>query len=136
MDEALLGKLRSEGRVLVSGQAVGTRIGSGKVRVYKDYQEVIERKRTLRNMLKDGRALEEIPAEAHVFDTGDVLVTSLTTPDWEPMMKEASLVVTEKGGRTSHAAIVAREFGIPAIVGFENATKILEPLSVVTGSCA
>ncbi len=136
MDEALTEKLRSDGNVLLSGQAVGTRIGSGKVRVYKDYQEVIERKRALRNMLKDGRALEEIPPQAHVFDTGDVLVTSLTTPDWEPMMKDASLVVTEKGGRTSHAAIVAREFGIPAIVGCDDATGILEPLSVVTGSCA
>ena len=136
MDRALTEKLRSEGKVLLTGQAVGTRIGSGKVRVYRDYQEVIERKRALRNMLKDGRALEEIPPQAHVFDTGDVLVTSLTTPDWEPMMKEASLVVTEKGGRTSHAAIVAREFGIPAIVGCEDATGILEPLSVVTGSCA
>ena len=136
MDEALTEKLRSDGKVLLSGQAVGTRIGSGKVRVYKDYQEVIERKRALRNMLKDGRALEEIPPQAHVFDTGDVLVTSLTTPDWEPMMKDASLVVTEKGGRTSHAAIVAREFGIPAIVGCDDATGILEPLSVVTGSCA
>ena len=136
MGEALLATLRSEGKLLLTGQAVGTRIGAGKVRVYRDYQEVIERKRALRNMLKDGRPLEDIPAEAHVFDTGDVLVTSLTTPDWEPMMKEASLVVTENGGRTSHAAIVAREFGIPAIVGCEDATRVLEPLSLVTGSCA
>ena len=136
MAESLQSKLRNDGDVLLTGQAVGTRIGSGKVRVYKDYQEVIERKRALRNMLKDGRSLEDIPAEAHVFDTGNVLVTSLTTPDWEPMMKEASLVVTEKGGRTSHAAIVAREFGIPAIVGCEDATRVLKPLSMVTGSCA
>ena len=133
---ALISKLRDDGKVLLSGQAVGTRIGSGKVRVYKDYQEVIERKRALRNMLKDGRGIEDIPPSAHVFDEGDVLVTSLTTPDWEPMMKEASLVVTEKGGRTSHAAIVAREFGIPAIVGCEDATHVLEPLAMVTGSCA
>ncbi len=136
MEQACVEELRSQGRVLLTGQAVGTRIGSGKVRVYKDYQEVIERKRALRNLLKDGYRLEEIPVEAHVFDAGDVLVTSLTTPDWEPMMKEASLVVTEKGGRTSHAAIVAREFGIPAIVGCEDATGTLEPLSRVTGSCA
>ena len=136
LEPGLRKKLRQEGRVLVEGQAVGTRIATGKVRVYKDYQEVIERKRALRRLLGEGLTLDEIPPTEHVFDTGDVLVTSLTTPDWEPMMKEASLVVTEKGGRTSHAAIVAREFGIPAIVGCEDATKKLEPLSVVTGSCA
>ncbi|MDX1568337.1 MAG: pyruvate, water dikinase, partial [Longimicrobiales bacterium] len=136
MDPALVGRLRDEGKVLLEGQAVGTRIGSGKVRVYRDYQEVIERKRSLRKLLKEGRTLDDIPAHERVFDTGDVLVTHLTTPDWEPMMKEASLVITEKGGRTSHAAIVAREFGIPSIVGADDATKILQPLQEVTGSCA
>ena len=60
----------------------------------------------------------------------------MTTPDWEPMMKDASLIVTEKGGRTSHAAIIAREFGIPAIVGCEDATQKLRPLQEVTGTCA
>ena len=128
--------LERDGGVLLTGMAVGTRIGSGKARVYEDYEEVIRRKRSLRNMLSEGRDLEEIPAEERVFDEGDVLVTGLTTPDWEPLMKDASLIVTEKGGRTSHAAIVAREFGIPAIVGCEDATSVLEPLAEVTGSCA
>ena len=67
-----------------------------------------------------------MPVDERVFDPGDVLVTEMTTPDWEPMMKEASLIVTERGGRTSHAAIIAREFGIPAIVGCEGATKAVE----------
>lgn len=128
--------LEREDRVLLTGKAVGTRIGSGKTRVYEDYEEVIRRKRVLRNMLSEGRDLEEVPPEERVFDEGDVLVTELTTPDWEPLMKDASLIVTEKGGRTSHAAIVAREFGIPAIVGCEDATKVLDPLTEVTGSCA
>ncbi|MEZ4416223.1 MAG: phosphoenolpyruvate synthase [Gemmatimonadota bacterium] len=136
MDAALVRSLKSHGKVLATGSAVGTRIASGKVRVYKSYEEVIVRKRALRNQIKDGRALSEIPPEQHVFDPGDVLVTEMTTPDWEPLMKEASLIVTEKGGRTSHAAIVAREFGIPAIVGCEDATKLLQPLMTVTGSCA
>jgi pyruvate, water dikinase len=136
MDPELSRRLRAERKVLVTGHAVGTRIGAGRVRLYKDYEEVIVRKRALRNLLSSGRSLEDIPPEERVFDPGDVLVTELTTPDWEPMMKEASLVVTERGGRTSHAAIVAREFGIPAIVGAEDATRILHPLMEVTGSCA
>jgi pyruvate,water dikinase len=135
MEPGLKKKLQEEA-VLATGQAVGTRIGTGRVRRYSDYGEVIERKRALRGMLGGGRPLEEIPVEERVFDPGDVLVTEMTTPDWEPLMKEASLIVTEKGGRTSHAAIVAREFGIPAIVGCEGATKVLEPLMEVTGSCA
>ncbi|MDT8368661.1 MAG: pyruvate, water dikinase [Longimicrobiales bacterium] len=136
MEASLVDRLKKEGRVLATGAAVGTRIGTGRVRVYEDYEEVIVRKRALRNMLKEGRELADIPPEERVFDPGDVLVTEMTTPDWEPMMKEASLVVTERGGRTSHAAIVARELGIPAIVGCDNATQLLEPLTVVTGSCA
>ncbi|HZD03481.1 MAG TPA: PEP/pyruvate-binding domain-containing protein, partial [Longimicrobiales bacterium] len=136
MDPGLSARLRDEGRLLVTGQAVGTRIGAGRVRVYGDYEEVIRRKRDLRRRLAEGESLEEVPAADRVFDPGDVLVTELTTPDWEPMMREASLVVTEKGGRTSHAAIVAREFGIPCIVGAEGATEVLEPLMEVTGSCA
>jgi pyruvate,water dikinase len=128
--------LLDAGKVLLSGQAVGTRIGAGRTRVYKNYEEVILRKRALRNMLKQDRKLEDIPPEEHVFDPGDVLVTELTTPDWEPLMRQASLIVTEKGGRTSHAAIVAREFGIPAVVGCNDATRVLKPLMEVTGSCS
>src|SRR5690606_20192903 len=121
---------------LLEGHAVGNRIGAGRVRVYQHYDEVIVRKRALRGRLAAGERIEDIPVEDHVFDEGDVLVTELTTPDWEPMMRQASLIVTEKGGRTSHAAIVAREFGIPAVVGCADATSVLKPLMEVTGSCA
>jgi pyruvate, water dikinase len=129
-------RLKTEGRVLLKGTAVGTRIGQGRVRRYRNYEEVIERKRRLRQLVKDGVPLSSIPLEEHVFDPGDVLVTELTTPDWEPVMKDAALIVTERGGRTSHAAIVAREFGIPAIVGCEGATDVLQPMQEITGSCA
>ena len=136
MDPARVRSLVQGGDVLARGHAVGSGIGAGRVRVYASYEEVIVRKRELRNRLASGERLEDIPAENHVFDAGDVLVTEHTTPDWEPLMKEAALIVTERGGRTSHAAIVAREFGIPAIVGCADATKVLEPLMEVTGSCA
>lgn len=136
MDPRLVESLEETGDVLCRGHAVGAGIGAGKVRVYKDYEEVILRKRHLRNRLAAGEKLEDIAETDHVFDVGDVLVTELTTPDWEPLMKDASLIITEKGGRTSHAAIVAREFGIPAIVGCSDATKLLEPLTEVTGTCA
>lgn len=135
MDQELMARLKRD-KLVVTGHAVGSRIGIGKVRKYDNYEEVIVRKRALRVMLKQGRSLDDIPADERVFDPGDVLVTEMTTPDWEPLMKEASLIITEKGGRTSHAAIVAREFGIPAIVGAEDATKVLDNLAVVTGTCA
>jgi pyruvate,water dikinase len=136
MDPRLVDKLKAENGVLCRGQAVGGGIGAGVVRVYRDYEEVIVRKRHLRSRIAAGKTLADVPVEEHVFDKGDVLVTELTTPDWEPLMKEASLIITEKGGRTSHAAIVAREFGIPAIVGCSDASKILKTMMEVTGTCA
>ena len=75
-------------------------------------------------------------ADAHGFNEGDVLVTDMTDPDWEPIMKKASAIITNKGGRTCHAAIVAREMGVPAIVGCGNATEILVSGQTVTASCA
>ena len=136
MEPELVKRLKAEKRVLATGQAVGTRIGAGRVRLYESYEEVILKKRALRTRLAAGEKLEAIPWEERVFDAGDVLVTEMTTPDWEPMMKDASLMVTEKGGRTSHAAIIAREFGIPAIVGCEDATRKLAHAAEVTGTCA
>jgi pyruvate,water dikinase len=130
-------RLKESGRLLLTGTDVGTRIGSGPVRRYRSYEEVIERKRRLRTLHKEGVELEtDVPAEEHIFDPGDVLVTEITTPDWEPLMKKASLIITERGGRTSHAAIVAREFGIPAIVGCAGAMDALEAMQEVTGTCA
>ncbi len=104
--------LRQKGRVLVTGRAVGTKIGQGRVRIIKDVTE-LER-----------------------FRPGEVLVSETTTPDWEPVMKTAAAVVTDRGGRTCHAAIVSRELGIPAVVGTDNATKLLEDGQMVTVSCA
>ena len=136
MSPKLVKLLRSNGSVLATGQAVGKRIGSGKVRQYQDYEAVISSKRNLRDRLATGTELESLEWEDRVFEEGDVLVTDMTTPDWEPMMKQASLIITRKGGRTSHAAIIAREFGIPAIVGATDVMQILEDGMVVTGSCA
>ena len=135
IDEIFADSLKKEGRVLATGQAVGKRIGTGKVRLYRTYGEVLEGKRELRKLLESGMSKEEISSELSVFEEGDVLVTEMTTPDWEPLMKQASLIITRKGGRTSHAAIIAREFGIPAIVGCSDAMD-LPNFSVVTGSCA
>ena len=135
IDEKLGDSLKKKGRVLATGQAVGKRIGSGKVRLYRTYGEVLEGKRELRKLIDSGMSMEEISSELSVFEEGDVLVTEMTTPDWEPLMKQASLIITRKGGRTSHAAIIAREFGIPAIVGCSDAMD-LPNFSTVTGSCA
>jgi pyruvate,water dikinase len=99
-------------RVLVRGIAVGDKIGVGKVRVL--------------------RSLEE----AKDFKPGEVLVTDITDPDWEPIMRKAAAIVTNRGGRTAHAAIVARELGIPAVVGTGNATEVLKTGQLVTVSCA
>ena len=135
IDEIFADSLKKGGRVLATGQAVGKRIGTGKVRLYRTYSEVLEGKRELRKLLESGMSKEEISSEMSVFEQGDVLVTEMTTPDWEPLMKQASLIITRKGGRTSHAAIIAREFGIPAIVGCSDAMD-LPNFSIVTGSCA
>ena len=97
---------------LVTGHAVGARIASGPARLIKNAAEIAS------------------------FRTGEVLVTDSTTPDWEPIMRRAAAIVTNRGGRTCHAAIVAREFGIPAVVGTANATERLASGQVVTVSCA
>ena len=104
--------LKEQGEVLVQGRAVGTKIGSGKVCLIHNSSE-------LKN-----------------FENGDVLVAETTTPDWEPVMKRASAIITNTGGRTCHAAIVARELGIPAIVGTKDATQLLSQDEIVTVSCA
>ncbi|MFT5504317.1 MAG: pyruvate,water dikinase [Gammaproteobacteria bacterium] len=97
---------------IIEGRAVGNRIGQGKVKVINDLSEM--------DSIKDG----------------DVLVTDMTDPDWEPIMKRASAIVTNRGGRTCHAAIIARELGIPALVGTGDGTKIIKAESEVTVSCA
>ena len=134
IDEKLASRLKKEGRVIAEGQAVGKRVGSGVVRLYRTYSEVMQGRKDLQDLINTGLSQEEISPELTVFQQGDVLVTEMTTPDWEPLMKQASLIITRKGGRTSHAAIIAREFGIPAIVGCSGALDIPN-LSVVTGSC-
>ncbi len=102
--------------LLVKGIAVGDKIGSGKVNILF--------------------SLDKRVIEGHEFNTGDVLVTDMTDPDWEPIMKKASAIITNKGGRTCHAAIVARELGVPAIVGCGDATEVLLEGAEVTASCA
>ena len=105
-------KLLEKSEVLLTGVAVGERISSGKV-----------------NLLNDVSEYEK-------FNDGDILVTSMTTPDWEPIMKKSSGIITDKGGRTCHAAIVARELGINAIVGTSNGTQLFNNEQLVTLSCA
>ncbi|WP_457593619.1 phosphoenolpyruvate synthase [Hydrogenimonas sp.] len=104
--------LKQKGKVLVRGRAVGTKIGQGKVHIIKDISEL------------------------ESFKPGEVLVSETTTPDWEPVMKTAAAIVTNRGGRTCHAAIVSRELGIPAVVGTDNATEVLKDGMEVTVSCA
>lgn len=103
-------------KLLVKGIAVGDKIGSGKVNILF--------------------SLDKRVLDGHEFKDGDVLVTDITDPDWEPIMKRASAIITNKGGRTCHAAIVARELGVPAIVGCMNATEVLLEGTLVTASCA
>ena len=104
--------LKEKGKVLVEGRAIGQRIGAGPVKVIHDI------------------------AEMDKVQPGDVLVSDMTDPDWEPIMKRASAIVTNRGGRTCHAAIIARELGIPAVVGCGNATHVLKDGQQVTVSCA
>ena len=104
--------LKEQGTILVEGRAIGQRIGAGRVRIINDV------------------------AEMDKVQPGDVLVSDMTDPDWEPVMKRASAIVTNRGGRTCHAAIIARELGIPAVVGCGNATALLKDGQGVTVSCA
>ncbi|BES70966.1 phosphoenolpyruvate synthase [Marinobacter nanhaiticus D15-8W] len=104
--------LKETGKVIAEGRSIGHRIGKGPVRVVTSIQE-----------------MDRVQA-------GDVLVTDMTDPDWEPVMKRAAAIVTDRGGRTCHAAIIARELGIPAVVGCGDATDVLKEGQEVTVSCA
>ena len=105
-------KLKGKGNVLVEGRAIGQKIGTGPVRIVHNISEM------------------------DTVQAGDILVTDMTDPNWEPVMKRASAIVTNRGGRTCHAAIIARELGIPAVVGCGNATDLLKDGMLVTVSCA
>ena len=104
--------LKSKSSVLTTGRSIGQKIGSGTAKIIKNINEM------------------------HRIQDGDVLISDMTDPDWEPIMKKASAIVTNRGGRTCHAAIIARELGIPAVVGCNNATKKVPDNSAVTVSCA
>lgn len=105
-------RMHSKGTVLSTGRSVGQKIGSGPVRVIRDVHNI------------------------HEFKKGEVLVTEMTDPDWEPIMKIASAIVTNRGGRTCHAAIISRELGIPCVVGTDNGTEILQTGQRVTVDCS
>jgi pyruvate,water dikinase len=105
-------RLKGQGKSLVTGRAIGQKIGAGAVRLLKTVDEM------------------------HRVREGDVLVTDMTDPDWEPIMKRVSAIVTNRGGRTCHSAIIARELGIPAVVGCGDATQLLADGAEVTVSCA
>ena len=105
-------RLKSTGTVLAEGRAIGQKIGTGRVRIVHGISE-----------------MDSVQA-------GDVLVTDMTDPNWEPVMKRASAIVTNRGGRTCHAAIIARELGIPAVVGCGNATDALKDGALVTVACS
>jgi pyruvate,water dikinase len=105
-------RMDEKGEVVVEGRAIGQKIGAGEVRVMTSIEQM------------------------HEFNEGEVLVADMTDPDWEPIMKRASAIVTNRGGRTCHAAIIARELGIPAVVGTGDATRSLADGRAVTVSCA
>ncbi|OZI43549.1 phosphoenolpyruvate synthase [Bordetella genomosp. 5] len=111
-DVQLRYRLKATGQVLITGRAIGQKIGAGPVRIVADVSEMDK------------------------VQPGDVLVTDMTDPNWEPVMKRASAIVTNRGGRTCHAAIIARELGIPAVVGCGEATDVLKEGQAVTVSCA
>jgi pyruvate,water dikinase len=111
MDTLRRYRLKGKSEILISGRAIGQKISSGPVRLIPNAKEM-------------SRVRE-----------GDVLVTDMTDPDWEPVMKRASAIITNRGGRTCHAAIIARELGIPAVVGCGNATSVLSENEMVTVSC-
>ena len=111
-DSVQVFKLKSRGKVLASGRAIGQKIGIGRVRIVRD------------------------PSEMFKVEEGDVLVADMTDPNWEPVMRRSAAIVTNRGGRTCHAAIVAREIGVPAVVGCGNATEVLKDGQLVTVSCA
>ena len=104
--------LKSKSSVLTTGRSIGQKIGSGTAKIIKNINEM------------------------HRIQDGDVLISDMTDPDWEPIMKKASAIVTNRGGRTCHAAIIARELGIPAVIGCNNATEKVPDNSAVTVSCA
>jgi pyruvate,water dikinase len=105
-------KLRSKGKVVATGEAIGSGLVAGRARLLSS------------------------PKEADLVQPGDIVVTGYTSPDWDPVLKKAGAIVTDKGGRTSHASIVARELGIPAIVGTGNATALIKDNEELTISCA
>jgi pyruvate,water dikinase len=104
--------LEEEGKLLLKGEAVGTKIGQGEVNVIESSDEI------------------------HKFKKGQVLVTDMTDPDWQPIMKIASAIVTNKGGRTCHAAIVSRELGVPCVISTGNGTEVLKEIKEVTVDCS
>ncbi|MBW3019830.1 phosphoenolpyruvate synthase, partial [Candidatus Woesearchaeota archaeon] len=104
--------LKKKGKVITHGKSVGSRIGAGKAHIIKSVKDI------------------------HKFKKGEVLVTDMTDPDWEPIMKIASAIVTNRGGRTCHAAIISRELGIPCVVGTNNGTELIKDKRKITVSCA
>lgn len=105
-------ELQGTGKVLIEGRAVGEKIGSGKAHIIKDVADIGE------------------------FRAGEVLVTDMTDPDWEPIMKIASAIITNRGGRTCHAAIISRELGIPCVVGTNEGTEVLKDGQEITVDCS
>ena len=105
-------KIEKRGKIIIKGQSVGNRIGAGQTNRIMNIKEISK------------------------FKPGQILVTDMTDPDWEPIMKIASAIITDKGGRTCHAAIISRELGIPCVVGTKNASNIIKSGKIVTVSCA